>query len=470
MKRFDTDYMVFLVVVDQVLTGIALWVAATVRLGSAVLDPTRPGPGGISVFVYFLVAGLWLFAFILLSAYNPHHVFRAVNEIQIVLAGIGLASLGLAGAFYFLEYGAPRLMFGYFILLDVALLVGYRLALRLYHRARNGRPENRTNVLIVGAGKVGKQIAEAISELNWAGLVLVGFLDDDPGKADSRIAQVPVLGACADAARIVERENIDEIIVSLPPRAHGRMVNIVAELQRLPVRVKVVPDYFDMAFARTTQEHLADIPLISLRDPAITGLPRMAKRVFDLVVGIVLLLVASPLLIAIAAAIRLDSPGPALFKQQRVGENSRLFWMFKFRSMVQDAEALQAQMNHVNPDGSLVHKHRDDPRVTRVGRWLRRYSIDELPNLLNVIRGEMSLVGPRPELPWLVDKYEPWQRKRFAVPQGMTGWWQINGRSDNLMHLHTQDDLYYIQNYSLILDLQILWRTVGVVFKGPGAF
>jgi lipopolysaccharide/colanic/teichoic acid biosynthesis glycosyltransferase len=138
--------------------------------------------------------------------------------------------------------------------------------------------------------------------------------------------------------------------------------------------------------------------------------------------------------------------------------------------MVQDAEARQGEVVRTLPDGRVIHKHQDDPRVTRVGRWLRKTSLDELPQLINVIKGEMSLVGPRPEMPWLVEQYEPWQRKRFAVPQGMTGWWQVNGRSDRLMHLNTQDDLYYIQNYSLLLDLQILWKTLGVVFKGRGAF
>ncbi len=159
-----------------------------------------------------------------------------------------------------------------------------------------------------------------------------------------------------------------------------------------------------------------------------------------------------------------------LFRQQRVGENGRLFTMYKFRSMVVNAEELQEQVNEVDEEGHIIHKKPNDPRVTRVGRFIRRYSLDELPQLFNVLKGDMSLVGPRPELPWLVEKYEPWQRKRFAVPQGITGWWQVNGRSDKPMHLHTEDDLFYIQNYSLWLDLLILWKTVWVVLRGKGAY
>ena len=170
----------------------------------------------------------------------------------------------------------------------------------------------------------------------------------------------------------------------------------------------------------------------------------------------------------IALAIRLDSPGPVLFRQQRVGEGGRLFNMWKFRSMIEGADK-QERVRTVQ-DRQLLDKEPNDPRVTRVGRLLRRLSLDELPQLVNVLKGEMSLVGPRPELPWLVQQYEPWQRQRLAVPQGMTGWWQVNGRSDQPMYLHTEEDMFYIQNYSLLLDLQILWRTFASVFKGKGAY
>ncbi len=144
--------------------------------------------------------------------------------------------------------------------------------------------------------------------------------------------------------------------------------------------------------------------------------------------------------------------------------------MYKFRSMVVDAERMTDVVAARGHDDVIVHKTPNDPRVTRVGRFIRRTSLDELPQIFNVLRGEMSLVGPRPELPWLVENYELWQRRRFAVPPGITGWWQINGRSERLMHLHTEDDLYYIQNYSPLLDMQILWRTIGVVVRGRGAF
>lgn len=204
------------------------------------------------------------------------------------------------------------------------------------------------------------------------------------------------------------------------------------------------------------------------------------KRGLDLGLAVLLLIVSAPLLALIALAIRLDSPGPAIYRQVRVGQGGRTFVCYKFRTMRSGAEdeahrefmrrLIRGQVELDGYDDSGVLKMTDDGRITRVGRIMRRMSLDELPQLVNVLKGEMSLVGPRPELPWLVERYAPWQRKRFAVPQGITGWWQVHGRSDKPMHLHTEEDLYYIRHYSLLLDLQILWKTIGAVIRRRGAF
>jgi lipopolysaccharide/colanic/teichoic acid biosynthesis glycosyltransferase len=182
------------------------------------------------------------------------------------------------------------------------------------------------------------------------------------------------------------------------------------------------------------------------------------------------LLLALPLIALSALMVFIEDGSPVLFRQKRVGENGRLFEMLKFRTMIRNAEQLQGQVEKLDSNGNLIHKTKDDPRVTRVGRMLRRLSLDELPQLFNVMAGTMSLVGPRPEMPYLVEKYQPWQRKRFAIPPGLTGWWQVSGRSDKPMHLHTEDDLYYIQNYSIWLDLQIIVRTIWVVLIGKGSY
>jgi exopolysaccharide biosynthesis polyprenyl glycosylphosphotransferase len=219
-----------------------------------------------------------------------------------------------------------------------------------------------------------------------------------------------------------------------------------------------------------THKHALAFQVDEIKVTGLTPRQRMMKRAFDFSVALIVLLLILPVLVVLAIAIRLDSEGPVFFKQVRIGENGKPFKMYKFRSMVVNAEKLQAQINQTDIDGNTIHKMRNDPRVTRIGRILRKTSLDELPQFINVLLGEMSLVGPRPELPWLVEEYEPWQRQRFAVPQGITGWWQVNGRSDKPCHLNTDQDIYYIQNYSFLLDIKILLMTVPALLQGKGAF
>jgi exopolysaccharide biosynthesis polyprenyl glycosylphosphotransferase len=236
------------------------------------------------------------------------------------------------------------------------------------------------------------------------------------------------------------------------------------------VHIHVVPDLFRLALVRVKAENLFGVPMVGLREPLIDGVDWAIKRTFDLVLASVGLLVAWPLMLLIGLVIKLDSPGPVLFRQQRVGENGRLFQILKFRTMVAGAARLQDWVSTADEQGHMLFKVQGDPRVTRVGCILRRISLDELPQLINVLRGEMSLVGPRPEQVFVVEQYESWQRQRLAVPPGMTGWWQVSGRSDLPMHLNTQYDLFYIRKYSLWLDLKILWLTMGAVLRGKGAY
>lgn len=221
---------------------------------------------------------------------------------------------------------------------------------------------------------------------------------------------------------------------------------------------------------RAAEEGTLVVVTLDRRFSALTVSQRFFKRAFDLLVGTFLLITLSPALLMIALLVRRSSPGPALFRQQRLGKHGVLFPMIKFRSMHVDAEERWQEVSQRDEQGHLIHKTSSDPRVTPLGRLIRRTSIDELPQLINVLRGEMSLVGPRPEMPYMVSEYAPWQLERFDVTPGITGWWQINGRSDRLMHLHTEDDIYYIRNYSFWLDIKILWKTIGVVTRSDGAF
>lgn len=467
LRRFSLNFALFSMFLDGVITLTALFLAAELRPRLPLLPLLRPlNVVRLPDYIYLLVPLLWVGVFLLASVYDPQRIYKAVHEFQHVTLGSGFAALSTAGFLYLSFRELSRWWFILFVLLDFIFLLSWRAIVRLIWRMSR-RPTARCRVLIVGAGPVGIQLGEAVRQHAWAGLELVGYLDDDPAKAKSGL---PVLGTLDEATQVIRLYQVDDVILALPRRAHERANQLVAALHELPVHVRVVPDYFALALYRATAEEFAGIPMIDLRAPALSDFQRLVKRFFDLVIGGLITLLLLPVMGIVALAIKLDSPGPILFRQQRVGENGRLFTMYKFRSMVADAEVLQEQINEVDGEGRIIHKKRDDPRVTRVGRFIRRFSLDELPQLFNVLKGDMSLVGPRPELPWLVERYEPWQRKRFAVPQGVTGWWQVNGRSDKPMHLHTEDDLFYIQNYSLWLDLYILLKTPWVVLRGKGAY
>jgi exopolysaccharide biosynthesis polyprenyl glycosylphosphotransferase len=469
-KRNGTNYIIFLIAADLALTCWALFLAAQARHYLPWGIPLSLEEVRAPTLLYVLVCMIWISVFITLSVYEGRRTLRAVDELQTVGVAVAVSALVCAGVLYLTYRELPRRIFFYFAILDLIFLIGFRGCLRMALRFAGYRQFGSQRVLIIGAGKVGRECAKRVLEQSWTGLAFLGFMDDDPEKQEQAFEGAPVLGPLSATSALVHRLQVDEVIVALPLRAHRSLEELVLSLQEQPVRVRVVPDFFDLAFFRATIEDFGGMPLIGLRDPAIDGFRRVVKRLFDLLIAIPASIVSLPVMGLVAVAIRLDSPGPAIFRQQRIGENGKPFWIYKFRSMVNDAEKRQAEAFQETPNGIVLNKRPDDPRVTHIGRFIRRTSLDELPQLINVIKGDMSLVGPRPELPYLVERYEPWQRKRLAVPPGMTGWWQISGRSERPMHLHTEDDLYYIQHYSPLLDLQILWRTVGIVLKGRGAY
>jgi exopolysaccharide biosynthesis polyprenyl glycosylphosphotransferase len=452
---------------DLALVALALFLASWLRPQLEFGKPLPLAEVWLAWPIYSLALAVWGLGFLLLDVYNLQKNLRAIDEVQRLVAAHAVATLAFSGTLYFSYRDTSRLQTLSFALILLGLLVGYRLIFRLLLRLFGTKRYGTRRVLIVGAGPVGRDAAKMVADHGWTGLKLIGFVDDNPAV---ETAGLPHFGSLDDTVRVVREERINEVIFALPRQAHLKFANIVAQLQSLKVNVRVVPDFFDLVFIRSVIEDFGGMPLVTLREPALDPVQRLIKRLFDMVISLIGLLLTGPLMALIIAAIKLDSPGPVIFNQPRVGENGKIFNMYKFRTMIHEAEAYQLGLNQLTEEGQLLHKFYDDPRVTRVGYYLRKLSFDELPQLVNILRGEMSLVGPRPELPWLVERYEPWQRKRFEVPQGLTGWWQVNGRADKPMHLHTDEDLYYIKNYSLWMDIQILWRTVKAVLDRRGAF
>jgi exopolysaccharide biosynthesis polyprenyl glycosylphosphotransferase len=469
IRRFSVNFALFSIFLDIVMVCLGLAMATFLRplLGFLAFAADYPEFIPTPWIVYAIFALEWAAILLLFSVYDGRKNLRWVQEFTSLTLASLLASVAMAGTLFLTYRQISRLLFVVFVGLAYLMMLTWRLLTRLVWQFSQRWSTKKRRVLIVGSGAIGRELYEQISKNPLLGLQVVGFLDDNPAK---QAQQAQILGPLADLETVINREQVDDVVIALPQRAYQRINNLLGELHRQPVKVWVIPDYFRMALHKAAFDEFAGIPMLDLRAPALNDGQRLTKRAFDLILTSLTLVITLPVMGLIAIAIRLESPGPVLLRQPRAGENGRIFRMFKFRTMVANAETMRHLVEKVDAQGRLIHKSAQDPRITRLGHILRRTSLDELPQLFNVLKGEMSLVGPRPELPFLVERYETWQRQRFAIPQGITGWWQIQGRSDKPMHLSTQDDLYYVQNYSLFLDLYILFKTIAVVWRGTGAF
>ena len=387
-----------------------------------------------------------------------------VDEAVSVLLAVVLATVLLSGLFTWYRpvqspastepftYSRPFLAL--FALLCVVLVVSGRLALRSLLESASLHIGALQRILVVGAGKLGLEITQKLLAHRHLGLEVVGFLDDDPGKADQQFHGVPVLGALGDLERVLAERKIEQIFIALPLEAHKKMMKVLATVGSECVEVKLVPDILQYATIKATLEDLDGTPVINLSQVPLQGWNSLVKRVMDLALAAAGLLVLAPVLPWIALGVWLEDRGPVLYGQERMGLDGRVFKIWKFRSMRVDAESSTGPVWAVQ----------DDPRRTRFGGFLRRWSIDELPQLWNVLVGDMSLVGPRPERPTFVHEFKqrlPQYMVRHRVKSGITGWAQVHGwRGNTSIRKRLEYDLYYIENWSLGLDFKILWMTV----------
>jgi exopolysaccharide biosynthesis polyprenyl glycosylphosphotransferase len=431
--------------------------------------------------IFGLVALIWPFFFVTYSVYDGRRNATLTAELRNVFLAICVSALTLAGTMYLTYRETSRVLFIVFIALDVVLLLGSRIALSVYRLTRSERNlTGRQPLLVVGAGMVGQKAVIQLDKYAWADFEVVGYLDDDPGKQGQTFAGVPVLGTL-DQLALIRSHDIKAAVVALPLRAHDRLVETCQALQKLSVHVHVIPDLFALSFPNAALDGFGGIPVLDLGLPGIHGWRRFCKRTFDTITALLLLFLLSPLLLVIAVLIKIESPGPVIYRQPRIGENGRDLTMLKFRSMRNDADAdihkahvttlinenVSLELQKAKGQNSLKMEY--DPRITRVGKIIRKTSIDELPQLINVLRGEMSLVGPRPPLSYEVDLYEQWHKRRLEALPGITGWWQVKGRNRVSFDEQVRMDLYYIEHSSFWFDLRILLLTPWAALSGQGA-
>ncbi|MEZ4861354.1 MAG: sugar transferase [Caldilineaceae bacterium] len=419
--------------------------------------------------VLLVVVALLTFRFSSVYPYLPgrnlveesYTIGTATTLAVVILSGINLIYEPLAYS---------RLLFLYTAILITLFLAISRFVISQLRSHLRHYGIGVKRVLLVGVGDVGRMVMRTVMARPELGYRVVGFLDDHPTKGQTDIGPFKALGPIENLHQVVTQQAIDNVIICLPWQSHRMIQRLLRTCEQHQIRAQVVPDFFQLTKAQLQVEELNGIPLLSTRELSIQGWNLVVKRATDLVFTLALGVVALPVIALIALAIRLDSAGPIIYTQVRVGKNGKPFTCYKFRSMVTDADNLRKEIDNLNEATGPLFKMRNDPRQTRVGRFLRRFSLDELPQLYNILRGDMSLIGPRPNLPHEVEQYQEWHRKRLAASPGLTGLWQVSGRSDLTFDEMVLLDVYYVENWSWALDFHLFLRSIPAVLRGRGAY
>ena len=424
---------------------------------------------------YYGAAALLLVS--LLAAYKIEGLYDQrrgaswLDSVYTIFSGtvVGIAAL-IIWFFSLRPLAVSRLMLVYAAVIIIVLLSLSRLVESSLRYALHRRGIATDRLLIVGAGELGRAIMRNVVAQPELGYQIMGFVDDAPNVAGTSIGRFEWLGPVAKVGHILHDAQIDDVIVTLPWYSRDLIMHVLQTCEAQGVRARIVPDMFQLRLNQVHLDSINGIPLIGVRETNIRGWNRAVKRALDVGLAALALVVASPLMALVALAIKLDSPGPILLRQTRVGLNGKLFTVYKFRSMRVGADKELSRLQAQNEAQGPIFKMRHDPRRTRVGRFIRKTSLDELPQFLNVLKGDMSLVGPRPPIPTEVEKYDDWHRRRLEVSPGITGLWQVSGRSQLTFDEMVMLDLYYAENWSLALDLKILLRTIPTVLLGTGAY
>ncbi|HXD75006.1 MAG TPA: undecaprenyl-phosphate glucose phosphotransferase [Vicinamibacterales bacterium] len=464
LRRYNRLLIAFYIASDALLGLSAFIIAYTIRFHTGLIPITKGIPP-LRQYLNLLpfVAVLVPLGFHLQNLYRLRRGRSWVDDFFAVFVGTILAVVfGIFVTLYVQTYISPNdrgayevsnAVWGVFIVLNVALTFALRQVVRevLERRWRSGVGLRR--ILIAGCGELGRIVADKIIEHRELGYEIIGFVDDRPGD-HLGYRGLPMLGTLDETTEIAAREQIDHLYVALAPEQHLKMIDLLDSTARECLDVKVVPDLLQVIALKARLWDLDGVPVIDVNDIPLQGLNAIVKRVLDIAISATALIVLAIPLMIIALLVRITSKGPALFRQERMGLDGSRFSIVKFRSMVDDAEK----------DSGPVWTRENDARVTALGKFLRRSNLDELPQLWNVLRGDMSIVGPRPERPHFVEQFKhriPQYMLRHKVKAGMTGWAQVNGwRGDTALDKRIEYDLYYIENWSVRLDLKIIWLTI----------
>lgn len=465
MKKGYHYLVVALVLLDLLMVNLALLLAFQLRFNSGVFDVQHSQPLEAYYGVMVLQSILLPAVFATQGLYRLRRTVSWMDEFYSVFTSVSImiALVAAISAFVTAEFDLSRLLLALSWLLSIVLITAGRAIHYAVARVLRARGVIEDRVLIVGSGDVAAAIVDKMCTDAGLGYRVIGAVSDDPSVAD--VWGVPVLGRVADIGRIAREQKIDEVFVASPALSRNDLLDVVGHCQGAKVGIKVYPDLFQIMASEVSISDLGGLPLVTVKDLALKGWNLVLKRALDLTVSATALILLSPLLLLIALVVKLTSPdGPVFYCQERVGLDGKPFQIIKYRSMRPDAEAATGP----------VWAKAGDPRTTPVGKWLRRLSLDELPQLVNVLVGEMSLVGPRPERPYFVEQFKqriPRYWERHTEKAGITGWAQVNGlRGDTSIEERTAYDLWYVENWTIWLDIKIILRQLLVIFRDKNAY
>lgn len=454
-KNFAKKLFIFTIIFSDIfsvfLAFIVSYFLRNVGIFRIYLDSVQPIDVYLRALPFAII--LLLCIFNLAALYEPKKRVNTVSEMYVLIQAITIWILLIMAGSYLTKFDYSRIVVVIFYIFTIIFAISGRIIIRIlqFHFSKNGF--GRVNILIIGAGKPARSLARRLEVYQDIGFRLIGFIDD------KALEQEHILGGLEKLNKILKNHNIDEVYIADPTLSHEQILTIVAKCPYPNIKFKIISNVFDLITGYIDVANLDSIPSLDIGKIHNSWWKNVYRRIFDITIAIIGIIITFPLCLIISILIKFDSSGRALFVQKRVGQNGKVFSMYKFRTMQKESMAYYT-----------APRHKNDERITRIGKFLRRYSLDELPQLINVIKGEMSIIGPRPEMQFVVKKYSQWEKRRLLVKPGLTGLWQILGRKNLPLSENMEYDFYYINNQSLLLDIVIILKTIPVVLFGKGAY
>lgn len=476
MLREHTKFLNYLrLALDITLTVLAFTAAYHIRAGMEFFNlkygPLQPIAG--YHWLLFVVVPLWVLLFNYFNLYSSMRTEKYLDILIKITKPFAVGTLVLVALVFALKFGTDmsRTFLMGFILLNYLLILSEQIFAKLFITFVRKKGFNYRNMLIVGTDKTAVEFAQLLNKHQGWGIQVIGFVNPDTEAVSDSTPRtdINIIGNINEIQQILDSHVVDEVLFSVPLGVLEKIQNTILKCELMGVKVHIKADFVNLILSETHLQDFYGVPILTYTTTPHNVAALFLKRAFDIIFSAGLLILLSPLMLIIAILIKLTSDGEVIFRQSRCGLSKRIFTLYKFRSMCENADQLREELEHLNEMNGPVFKAGNDPRITKLGRFIRRLSIDELPQLWNVLKGDMSIVGPRPPLPEEVEQYETWQKRRLSMKPGLTCLWQVSGRSNIDFEDWMKLDLEYIDNWSLSLDMQILIKTIPAVLLAKGA-